>query len=165
MNPAQNLKFAARLLRRNPALAGSAILVTALGIGATSAMFSVADGILLRPLPFPRAERLVNVWESAPGHNLPSLVAAPGNYFDWRAQSRSFRAMGAWQAATFNLASRDSEPERYSGAICDAGFFGVLGVQPEIGRVSTMRRRSRARTTWWCWHGRCGSSDSAVTRA
>ena len=94
-------------------------------------MFSVADGILLRPLPFPRAERLVNVWESAPGRNLPSLVAAPGNYFDWRAQSRSFRAMGAWQAATFNLASRDSEPERYSGAICDAGFFGVLGVQPE----------------------------------
>ena len=66
MSLLQDLKFTVRMLRTNPALALSAILATGLGIGATSAMFSVTDGILLHPLPFPQSERLVNVWESAP---------------------------------------------------------------------------------------------------
>src|SRR3954451_18565970 len=111
MSLLQNLSFTARMLRKNPALALSAILATALGIGATSAMFSVTDGILLHPLPFPRSDRLVNVWETAPARNLPKMAAAAGNYFDWQSQARSFSAMGAYQAATFNLGSRDSEPE------------------------------------------------------
>ena len=103
MSLSQDLKFTVRMLRRNPALAASAILATALGIGAASAMFSVTDGILLHPLPFPRSDRLVNVWESAPSRNLPRLVVAPGNYYDWRVQTRSFSAIGAYQQATFNL--------------------------------------------------------------
>jgi predicted permease len=135
MSLLQNLKFTARLLRRNPALALSAILATGLGIGATSAMFSVTDAILLHPLPFPQSDRLVNVWESAPSRNLPRLVVAPGNYYDWRAQSQSFSAIGAYQPATFNLASRDSEPQRFPGAICDPGFFAALRVPPLLGRV------------------------------
>src|SRR5260370_17630511 len=89
MSLLQDLKFSARRLRKNPALALSAILATGLGIGATSAMFSVADGILLHPLPFPQSDRLVNVWESAPTRNLPPLVAAPGNYYHWRPQNKS----------------------------------------------------------------------------
>ena len=81
MKVLRDLKFTTRMLRKNPALALSAILATGLGIGATSAMFSVTDGILLHPLPFPQSDRLVNVWESAPTRNLPQLVAAknPGS--------------------------------------------------------------------------------------
>src|SRR5260370_14258513 len=101
MSLLQDLKFTARMLRKNPALAVSAILTTGLGIGATSAMFSVTDGILPHPLPFPQSDRLVNVWESAPSRNLPRMVAAPGNYYDWRAPNQSFSALGGSHAATF----------------------------------------------------------------
>jgi putative ABC transport system permease protein len=137
MSLAGNLRFTLRILRRNPALAISAILATGLGIGATSAMFSIADGILLHPLPFPKSDRLVNVWETAAARNIPRMVAAPGNYYDWRVQSRSFSALGAFQQSTFNLATGDAEPERFLGAIADPGFFAALGVAPVLGRVCT----------------------------
>ncbi len=137
MSLAGNLKFTLRILRRNPALAISAILATGLGIGATSAMFSITDGILLHPLPFPKSDRLVNVWETAAARNIPRMVAAPGNYYDWRVQSQSFSALGAFQQATFNLATGDAEPERFLGAIADPGFFAALGVAPMLGRVCT----------------------------
>jgi putative ABC transport system permease protein len=169
MNLAQNLKFAVRILRRNPALAASAILITALGIGATAAMFSAADGILLRPLPFPRADLLVNVWESAPRRDLPTMAAAPGNYFDWRARTQSMAAMGAWQQATFNLASRDSEPERFLGALTDADFFNVIGVQPVLGRVFTDQEcqpgnDSAVLLSWSTWQQRFGADKSVLGR-
>jgi putative ABC transport system permease protein len=135
MSLAGNLKFTLRMLRRNPALAISAILATGLGIGATSAMFSITDGILLHPLPFPKSDQLVNVWEAAPSRNLPFLVAAPGNYYDWRTQAQSFSAIGAFRQETFNLGVPDSEPERFIGAIADPGFFAVLGVSPMLGRL------------------------------
>src|SRR3954452_2645639 len=137
MSLLQNLSFTARMLRKNPALALSAILATALGIGATSAMYSITDGILLHPLPFPQSDRLVNLWENAPGRNIPRMVVAPGNYFDWRTQAQSFATIGAYEQATYNLASGDSEPERFTGAICDPGFFATLGVAPFLGRVFT----------------------------
>ncbi|HEY1497480.1 MAG TPA: ABC transporter permease [Candidatus Solibacter sp.] len=137
MGLAGNLKFTVRILRRNPALAISAILATGLGIGATSAMFSITDGILLHPLPFPKSDRLVNVWETAAARNIPRMVTAPGNYYDWRAQSQSFSALGAFQQSTFNLATGDAEPERFLGAIADPGFFAALGVSPMLGRVCT----------------------------
>ncbi len=165
----QNLKFTARMMRKNPALALSAILATGLGIGATSAMFSVTDGILLHPLPFPQSDRLVNVWESAPTRNLPRLVAAPGNYYDWRAQSRSFSAIGAYQQATFNLASRDSEPERFLGAICDPGFFAALGVPALLGRVFTAEEDQPGRDAvvvvgFTAWQQRFGADTAIVGR-
>src|SRR5262249_51591141 len=161
MHLGQNLKFAFRLLRRNPALAASAILITALGIGATAAMFSAADGILLRPLPFPRAELLVNIWESSPRRDLPTMAAAPGNYMDWRAQNKSMAAMGAWQQATFNLASGDSEPERFLGALTDSGFFTVLGVRPALGRAFREEETQPGKDgavllSWSVWQQRFG---------
>jgi putative ABC transport system permease protein len=169
MDLGQNLKFALRIVRRNPALAASAILITALGIGATAAMFSAADGILLRPLPFPHAELLVNVWESSPQRDLPTMAAAPGNYVDWRAQNQSMAAMGAWQQATFNLASRDSEPERFQGALTDGGFFAVLGVQPALGRVYTEDETQPGKDgvvllSWSVWQQRFGADRSIVGR-
>ena len=140
MNLATNLKFALRMLRRNPALALSAILATGLGIGATSAMFSITDGILLHPLPFPKSDQLVNIWESAPTRNLPRLVTAPGNYYDWRAQAHSFSAIGAYQQNTFNLAARDTEPERFTGAIADPGSL-PRSRSPRCWDASSPKRR------------------------
>jgi predicted permease len=131
----RDIQFAFRTLRKNPGFALAAILALALGIGANSAMFSVIDGVLLRPLPFPEPERLVNVWESALKRNIPKMVAPPGNYYDWRKQNQVFSSMGAYQGSTFNLAATGSEPERYVGAICDPGFFSVLGVKALLGRT------------------------------
>jgi putative ABC transport system permease protein len=137
MTLAQNVRFAWRVARRSPAVTVSAILAAGLGIGATSAMFSIVDGVLLRPLPFASPGQLMNVWETNPTRHLPKMVVAPGNYQDWRTGNRVFSAMGAYQQAAFNLASPGSEPERYLGAICDPGFFTTLGVSPMLGRIFT----------------------------
>src|SRR5574340_1564222 len=133
----QDLRFAVRAFRKKPAFTVTAVLALALGIGATSAMFSVIDGVLLRPLPFPRSDRLVNVWENNLQRNLPKFVVAPANYYDWRVQNRVFSAMGAYLQNTFNLASLEGEPERYLGANSDRGFFDALQVSPILGRIFT----------------------------
>ena len=134
MNLYRDTRYALRAFRQRPVFAVSAVLALALGIGATSAMFSVIQGVLLQPLPFAHSDRLVNVWESAPSRKLPQLVAAPGNYYDWRAQNRVFADMGAYQQAFFSLGNAGGEPERYTGALCDAGFFRTLAVTPLMGR-------------------------------
>jgi predicted permease len=134
MTIVQDLQFALRTLRKNPGFTLAAVLALGLGIGANSALFSVIDGVLLRPLPFPSPERLVKVWETNPIRNFPKFPVAPANYFDWRKQNQVFSAMGAFQANAFNLASTEGEPERYLGAVCDHGFFETLGVTPALGR-------------------------------
>jgi len=133
----QDLKFALRTFRKNPGFTFAAVFALGLGMGANSAMFSVIDGVLLRPLPFPHSEQLANVWENNLKRNLPRFPVAPANYYDWRSQNQTFSALGAYQPNTFNLASREGEPERFLGAICDRGFFDVLGVQPLLGRIFT----------------------------
>lgn len=143
-----NVKFTLRLLRKSPAVALSAILAAALGIGAASAMFSVADGVLLRPLPFPRAEQLVNVWESNPGRSIPKMVAAPGNYFDWRAQNQVFSAMGAYQQNTFNLGRATASPNASWAPSATPVFLRRWGSRPPRDAYSPARRTSRAATAW-----------------
>src|SRR5438270_771144 len=132
-----DVRLALRTLRKNPGFTVAAVLALAVGIGANSAMFSIVEGVLLRPLPFPRSDRLVNMWESNLTRNIPRMVVAPANYYDWRSQDQMFSAMGAYQQNTFNLASGNNEPERFLGAICDAGFWKALGVGPILGRTFT----------------------------
>jgi putative ABC transport system permease protein len=133
----QDLTFALRTFRKNPGFTLAAVFALGLGMGANSAMFSVIDGVLLRPLPFPRSDRLVNVWENNLKRNIPRFVVAPANYYDWRKQNQSFSALGAYQQNTFNLASHEGEPERFIGTISDRGFFDALGVKPALGRIFT----------------------------
>ena len=133
MNFSRNVRYAFRTFRKRPVFAASAVVAIALGIGASSAMYSVIHGILLQPLPFPHSDRLMNVWESE--RRLPQMVAAPANYHDWAAQNSVFSRMGAYQAAIFNLDSGGGEPERYTGALCDPGFFPTLGIAPLMGRT------------------------------
>jgi putative ABC transport system permease protein len=167
MNFLQDLQFALRTLRKNPGFAFAAIFALALGIGANSAMFSVIDGVLLRPFPFPYSERLVNVWETNPQRNFPKFPVASANYYDWRKQNDVFAALGAYQGNTFNLASTEGEPERYVGAICDRGFFDALGVAPRLGRVFTADEEPAGRDgvvilSYGVWRQRFGADPKII---
>ena len=130
-------------------------------------MFSVVDGVLLRPLPFPRSDRLVNVWESEPKRNLPKFVAAPANYYDWRAQNQVFSALGAFTQSTFNLASTEGEPERYLGGVTDRGFFDTLQVSPFLGRIFTEEEDQPGRDGviilgYGIWRSRFGGDSKII---
>ena len=169
MSLLEDLRFSLRTLRKNPGFATTAVLALALGIGANSAMFSVIDGVLLRPLPFPHSERLVNVWETMLVRNLPRMPAAPANYYDWKKQNGVFAGLGAYQAATFNLATGEGEPERYAGAICDRGFFDVLGVPPLFGRVFAQDEEPAGKDgvlllSYGVWRQRFGGDSKVIGR-
>src|SRR5689334_12200948 len=128
-----DLRFGIRLLMKNPGFSAVAILALALGIGANTAIFSVVDAVLFKPLPFDHPERLVEVWERDlnKGDDHDSVMAS--NYLDWKNRSRVFQDMAAHTGGPVNL-SGTAEPERIRGARVSAGLFGVLGVRPQLGR-------------------------------
>lgn len=132
-----DLKFALRQLRKSPGFTITAVLTLALGIGANTAIFSVVDTVLLRPLAFHEPSRLVAVWETneQPGAQ-PNYrnEAAKGNFYDWRAQNQVFEQISALSYANFNL-SGTGEPERIQGANVSFNYFQTLGVQPVLGRT------------------------------
>src|SRR5262249_43119731 len=100
----QGMRDGLRLMRRTAGFAGAAVLTVALGIGATTAMFSVVYGVLLRPLPYGDADRLVNLWSSAPGRGLPRAYVGMANVYDWKTRNHVFDDIGAVRAiANFNL--------------------------------------------------------------
>jgi predicted permease len=130
----QDLRFGFRQLRRDFGFTTFAVLTLALGIGASSAIFSVVDGVLLRPLPFPKAERLVDVWEAMPRRNISRIPAAPGNYLDWRTMNHVLASLGGFVETGLSVTST-GDPERYIGALCDEGLFQTLQVAPLVGRA------------------------------
>ena len=130
----QDLRFAARSLRKNPGFAAAAVLTLALGIGATTAIFSLVNGLLLRPLPFPGQHSLLLVSEST-RWNSSSSVAYP-NFLDWRARQRSFSSLGVFRPQDFNVTSGEA-PERINGAMVSHDLFTTLAVQPARGRLFT----------------------------
>jgi predicted permease len=132
----QDLRYGVRTLLRTPSFTVIAVLTLALGIGANTTIFSVINSLLLKPIPFPEAERLVLVWESpANDPQNRNIVSAP-NFEDWQRQNEVFAAMTLFDSAGkgYNL-SGDGEPERVSGVRVSASFFDVLGVKPRLGRA------------------------------
>src|SRR5215831_12531297 len=131
-----DLRYGCRLLLKHPAFAAVAVLTLALGIGANTAIFTVINGILLRPLPYPDSESLVWAWGKWPNGNQAS-VSAP-DFLDYRAQNEVFDQMGAFLVGTipFNLTG-EGEPDQVTGAFVTANFFRVLGAEPSIGRAFT----------------------------
>ena len=125
---AQDVRYGARALARNPGFTAAAVLALALGIGATTAILGVVDAVLLRPLPYADAARLVTVL-----HDGRDPVAA-ANFLDWKAGTRAFAGMGAAQAWGPNLSGGD-RPERVSGLRLSADMLPLLGVRPALGRV------------------------------
>jgi putative ABC transport system permease protein len=128
------LRLAVRSLARSPGFTTVAVLTLALGIGANTAVFSLLNAVLLRPLPYADPARLVLVWESAPFFGVEDSPVSPANYADWKARARSFEEMGALEIKGYRL-SGDSSPELVLGAVVTAGLFRALGTQPLLGRV------------------------------
>ena len=127
-----DLRFAARILRRSPAFTLGAIVTLALGIGANTAIFSVVDGVLLRPLAFAEPDRLVDVKERHDGGGTSDLSWP--NFADWRDQSRSFDGLAAYSASEGTLLGAD-RPMHLRTAAVSAGFFRVMSIAPLLGRL------------------------------
>ena len=130
----QDLRYGLRMLVKNPGFTIVAVIALALGIGANSAIFSVVNTVLLRPLPFKDPDRLVMVWEDASKNGYPRDTPAAANYMDWRAQNQVFESMAALADMSFNLTGT-GEPERIDGRRVSASLFPLLGVEPQLGRA------------------------------
>ncbi|MGC2829125.1 MAG: ABC transporter permease [Candidatus Acidiferrum sp.] len=127
----QDVRYAFRLLAKNPGFTAIAILTLALGIGANTAIFSVVNGVLLRPLPFRDPSRLVLIAEKS---SFPVISTSYENYMDWRDQSHSFESMEATRGGAITLTGA-GEPERLNVQMATAGLFPMLGINPHIGRT------------------------------
>jgi len=133
-NILQDVRYSIRTLSKNPGFAVVAVLTLALGIGANTAIFSVVENVLLRPLPYPQPENLVQIWNTYPPQ-VPRGALSPGDYADWRQQNASFSEMGGYAQISqgFNLTG-EGEPQRVLGSYASAGLFPMLGVHPAAGR-------------------------------
>jgi putative ABC transport system permease protein len=129
----QDIRFGFRTLLRSPPTSAVALLTLALGIGANTAIFSVVNGVLLEPLPYPDPDALVVVLESNPGLGFPRFSVSPPNFDDWRHQNQVFESMAAISRGRFNLTGGD-RPEAVPGEQVTPELFRVLGVQPVLGR-------------------------------
>ena len=136
------LKYAYRSVRGSVATSLAVVLTFALGIGVTTAVFSIVYGVLLRPLPYPESDRLVRVWLSNLQQGYEKDVTSYPNFLDWRGQSRSIQGMAAaWPGAVRNLTGA-GEPRELLGSAVSEGYFGMLRVAPVVGRVFTAQEES-----------------------
>src|SRR5271156_4704935 len=128
----RNLKFALRLLRKSPGFAFVAIVIMALGIGANTAIFSVVHAVLLEPLPFRDADRLVQIWHVPPQSSFPGMTwfpASAANFLDWQKQNHVFDQMALFGGAGYDITGA-GKPQSIVAATVTSHFFSVLGVQP-----------------------------------
>ncbi len=126
-----DLKFAFRQLLKNPGFTAVAVLTLALGIGATTAIFSLVNGVLLNPLPYEQPGQLVNLWEKRPNGNAGDV--SPGAFMDWREHGASFEGVSSVRDAAANFTGT-GQPERINGLRVSANFLSILREQPAIGR-------------------------------
>lgn len=133
----KDLHFALRQLGKHPGFTVTAIAVLALGLGANAAIFSVVNAVLLEPLPFTHPEKLMSISERDVIPNDPYNVVSPGNYLDWRRDTKAFQQIAASEEMAFNLSGKGEgfTPQRIFGAACSDNLFKTLGVSPVLGRV------------------------------
>src|SRR5882724_2477311 len=132
----QDLRYGARMLLKNPGFSLVAIVTLALGIGANTTIFSVINSLLLKPIPFPDADRLALVWQSQANDPKDRNIVSAPNYWDWQRENDVFEKMAILDSGGkgYNL-SGGGDPDRVSGVRVSAGFFDVLGVKPRLGRT------------------------------
>ena len=164
-----DVRFGARLLRRNPAFALLTITVLALGIGMTTAIFSVADALLVRQLPYRDPERIVLLFEAATTTPDVLEAVAPANAIDWQEQARSVERMAAVEPYGFTYTG-DEEPQSLPAVRVSQGFFDVFGVKPRHGRVFTPEEHTPGRNqvvvlSHDTWMQRFGADPAIVGRA
>src|SRR5215510_10687957 len=129
----KDIRYGVRGLLKRPGFTAIALITLALGLGANTAIFSVVNAVLLRPLPFRDPEQLAIVWEDAAFAGFPRNTPAPANYVDWKTQNQSFVDMAATAEKSFNITG-DGEPERVTAHAVTANFFPLFGVPPLLGR-------------------------------
>jgi putative ABC transport system permease protein len=162
----QDFRYAVRQLIRSPGFTAVAVLTLGLGIGANTAIFSVVNAVLLRPLPYPEPSRLVNVAERRP-NGTPNSVSHP-NFLDWRKEG-ALESMALLRTQSFNVGGAD-RPERVAGALVSAEYFRVLGLAPAAGRYflvgeDTPGRDRVAVISHGLWQRRFGGDPSVVGRS
>jgi predicted permease len=130
----QDVRYGFRMLRKSPGFTAVAVITLALGIGANTAIFSVVNGVLLSPLPYPHPEQLVAVYTRTP--NFHEASSAYPNFLDWQRENRTFTALAAYRNENLDLTGI-GEPERLKGGMVSATFFPLFGVRPVLGRTFT----------------------------
>src|SRR5258705_812702 len=171
LNWMSDLRYGFRALRRSPGFALGAILVLALGIGANTAIFSLVNAALLRPLPYEEPSRLVQLWHIPPAKSFPGLTLfsiSPANYLDWQRQSSSFEAMAAYGGRSFTFGGRE-RPEAILGAAVSPEFFSLLRVRPLLGRTFTADENAAGGSkvillSYKFWRDHFGSDANIVGR-
>jgi putative ABC transport system permease protein len=133
MSFTNDIRYALRAMRKAPVFSTAAVLTLALGIGANTAIFSVVNAVLLRPLPFAAPERLIRIYEKNDKLNLPLFSSSVPNYLSWKEQTQTFQELGLIGFANFNL-SGSGEPEQFAGNPVSPSLLRVLGIQPVAGR-------------------------------
>lgn len=132
----QDLGYGLRLMRKSPGFTAVALIVLALGIGGNTAIFSVVNGVLLQPLPYPQPDQLVSIRSAEPSRGIPPVVASYADYLDWKQQAHSFSNMGMYVSDAFNL-SADAQPAPVEAIAASTSTLQTLGVAPELGRIFT----------------------------
>lgn len=163
----QDLAHVGRVVRRWPGFVLAAVAIVGLGVGATTAAFSVTDHVLFRPLPFPESDRLVRVWETRKGYGQMEL--SPANFRDWQARQRSFDGFDVFTARSANLTGT-GDPVRLDGAAIGATLFDVLGVRPLRGRSFTAadavpQAPPVVMLSYGLWQSRFGAAESILGQA
>src|SRR5215472_3779504 len=126
----RNLRYGLRGLRRRPGMTAAIIATLAIGIGATTAIYTVVYAVLIAPLPYPDANQLVIVWSYVNNHR--NGVSA-GDFLDWQRQNKSFQQLSAWAGASFNVATQD-QPRQLIGRRASPGYFNMQGIPLFLGR-------------------------------
>jgi predicted permease len=158
----QDLGYAARSLLRTPGFALTAVLVVALGVGANTAVFSLADFIFVRPLPYAGSDRLVKLWETTQG--MGTMEASPANYRDWKAMTTSFSGVGAYWRNAANLMGA-AEPQRVEIVKATPELLPLLGVKPLIGRLFTAedaRKEQSVVLSYGLWRAYFGGDPGVI---
>ena len=128
-----DIRYCLRTLRNSPAFAAAVFLTLALGIGATTAIYSLTYTVLLRPLPYSEPDRLVRIWETNPSRSIPQFAASLLNFLSWQEESKSFEEMAALRNESANLTG-DGEPQRVKSTAVSANFWTMMGLRPLAGR-------------------------------
>lgn len=164
----QDFVYSLRILRASPGFALTAVLSLALGIGANTAIFTVVNAVLLRPLPFPESDRLVHIWEAKPERGYSRNVVNGINFLDWRDRTHSFQGMSAFSGGTANLTGT-GDPVAVPGMGVSPNFFSVLRVAPALGRSFREQegvpgQDNVAILSFGLWQSRFGSDPGILGR-
>jgi predicted permease len=162
----RDLRLALRLFSRRPGFTAVVVATLALGIGANTAIFSVINAVLLRPLPYTQPDRLAMLWSEDSTHGLMQGRVSLLNFEDWKTRSHAFQSMTSYAGQTFLLSSQDGNPERMRSYRVDANFFPLLGVEPILGRVFTPDEVKRGESvvvlTYGLWQRRFGGASQVL---